>query len=138
MLRAFVAFAISVLSPLACTTGIGEGGMGLPVQRDGESYLGPRGDIRGTLRVADSGCIELETGDQRWFVIWPSGSRLDAFVRLPDGTVLDEGDDLVGLGGATPVAPLVAAGGYWTTAIGFCARDAREVLVLDEVTRAEP
>jgi hypothetical protein len=133
-----VAVTTSLLVLVACTAPAAEGGMGLPTQVDGEDYPGARREIRGTVAVSETGCIELETDDGRWFVIWPSGSRLDALVRLPNGTVLDEGDRIVAAGALTPVRPLVAdAGGYWANTIGFCAPDATDVLVLDEA-RAGP
>jgi hypothetical protein len=121
----------------ACGDPPAEGGMGLPAKIDGETYPGPRGELRGTVVVAENGCVELEVDGRRWFVIWPSGARLDTLVRLPDGTVLDEGDTVEAIGGPTAVAPLVGdGGGYWGHAIGFCAPDATEVLVLDEARAA--
>jgi hypothetical protein len=129
---------VSSLAGVLVACGGGEGGMGLPVQVDGEVYPGDRGEITGTVTTTENGCVELDTEAGRWFVIWPSGSRLDALVRTADGTVLDEGARVRAIGALTPVGPLVAdRAGYWANTIGYCAPDASEVLVLDDV-RAEP
>lgn len=114
--------------------GIGEGGMGLPVQLPDESYPGVRQAVRGTLGVTRFGCIELQIDEEGWFVIWPAGSQLDDRVRLPDSQVVAEGGTVVGIGAFTPTAPLWARGGYWQNALGSCAPDDEEVLVLDSAT----
>jgi hypothetical protein len=136
-IRFHVAF-VALVALAGCSGPPAEGGMGLPAQREGDAYPGPRAEVTGTVRTAENGCIEVEADGRRWFVIWPAGARLDALVRLPDGTVLDDGDRLTATGGPTPVGRLVAdRAGYWANTIGFCAPEATEVLVLDEV-RADP
>jgi hypothetical protein len=112
--------------------GVGEGGMGLPHQLAGETYPGDRMAVAGELVVAQNGCLELNVDGARYFVIWPAGATLDAFVRLPNGDVIGEGDRVEGTAALTPTAPLTAnRDGYWANAIGFCAPEAAEVLVMD-------
>jgi hypothetical protein len=90
----------------ACS--IGEGGIGLPVQRPGEAYPGVRQEVRGPLEVAANGCFELVIDERPWYVIWPSGSQRDDRVLLPNGQLVAEGATVVGIGAFTPTAPLVA------------------------------
>jgi hypothetical protein len=114
--------------------GIGDGGVGLPAQRAGDTFPGVREEIRGTLEVAANGCFELVVDGSRWYAIWPVGSQRDDLVRLPEGQVVAEGDTVVGIGALTPTGPLVAQGGYWQNALSICAPGADQVLVLDIAT----
>jgi hypothetical protein len=121
----------------ACTSAPqpGLGGMGLPQQRPDEVYPGARQEIVGVFDIAGDGCFHLLTKGKREFVIWPSGATQDGpiRIRLPDGSVIRDGDPVFGTGAYTPVAPLVAdRNGYWATTIGFCASDADQVIVLDD------
>ena len=111
--------------------------MGLPVQVSGEVYPGQRSELAGSLHVTDSGCDHAVVDGQERYVIWPAGSEKVDGVRLPDGSVLRDGDPFDAVGALTPVAPLTAeANGWWAHTIGFCDPGATEVLVLDEVRPA--
>lgn len=124
------------LAIAACSSPDGLGGMEMPRQRDGEAYPGLRRDIVGIVEVAPDGCVGVRIDDRSYFAIWPRGSEQHEVVRLPGGEVIAAGDRIVGVGALTPVAPLVAdPNGYWAYVIGFCAPDAREVLVLDAARR---
>lgn len=128
---------IGLLALAVTACGLGEGGLGLPTQRSGETYPGARMEIAGTMAVTSNGCFELDTEAGRHFVIWPAGSALDDRVRLPDRSVVREGDRIEAVGAMTPVDPLVAdRNGYWAQAIGYCAPDAMRVIVLDEARRS--
>ncbi len=131
MNTAYRALGLIAAAVVLAGCGIGEGGMGLPTQLPNESYAGIRQAVRGTLAVTPFGCIELQIDEEGWFVIWPAGSRLLDGVGLPNGEVVVEGDTVVGIGAFTPTAPLWARGGYWQNALGSCAPDDEEVLVLD-------
>jgi hypothetical protein len=113
--------------------GIGQGG-GLPTQFSDEAYPGVRDEVRGTFESTSYGCRMLEVDGETWYVIWPAGSRLDNGIRLPDGSLVDEGDTVVGIGALTPTAPLAAANEYWRRQFIDCAKGAEEVLVLDAAT----
>jgi hypothetical protein len=127
-------FITAGLTLAACFAQVG---LGLPVPIAGESYPGERKDVTGVLEVASNGCLQLGVDGQRYFVIWPTGSMLDDRVRLPNGQVVREGQTVTGTGALTPSAPLVAQrDSYWASAIGFCAPDATEVLVLDSAALA--
>ena len=111
--------------------------MGLPRQIAGETYPGERRELSGVLEVADNGCLNLTMDGATRFVIWPAGSTQDDRVRLPDGEFITVGDEVAGIGALTPTAPLVAnRDGFWASAIGYCAPDASEVVVLDSARRA--
>jgi hypothetical protein len=112
----------------------GLGGMGLPQQLPGERYPGADRELAGTVELQENGCINVVVNGESLLAIWPAGSALDDLVRLPDGTVLADGDTLTAAGSLTPTAPLVAdRNGYWANVIGFCAPDAKRVVVLDAV-----
>jgi hypothetical protein len=113
-------------------------GLGLPVQLPNETYPGERGEVTGVLDVGSNGCFELAVEGASHFVIWPAGSGHAANqVRLPTGELVAEGQRVTGRGALTPTAPLIGNDdGYWAHAIGFCAPDAAEVLVLDEANLA--
>lgn len=112
-------------------------GLGLPAQRAGETYPGERRDLRGVLRLGPRSCLELEVAGVRHFVIWPPGSQDADRVRLPNGEVVREGQEIVGRGALTRTAPLSGPeGSYWNTAFDICAPNADEVLVLDNAQLA--
>ncbi len=112
-------------------------GMGLPVQLRGEVYPGNRSPISGTLHVSSTGCDHAIVDGHERYVIWPAGSAKVDGVRLPDGSVLADGDPFEGVGALTPAEPLTAdRGGWWAHTIGFCDPEATQVLVLDEARPA--
>ena len=111
--------------------------MGLPVQIAGEDYPGDRYELTGSLHVTDTGCDHAMVDGRELYVIWPTGSAKVDGVRLPDGSVLVDGDTFEAVGGLTPVEPLTAdPNGWWAHTIGFCDPDAVHALVLDEVRPA--
>ena len=91
----------------------------------------PAEEIRGVLASTPYGCRELGVDGEKWFVIWPAGSRLDDGIQLPTGQVVGEGDTVVGIGAFTLTEPLAAASEYWLRTFIECAPGADEVLVLD-------
>lgn len=110
--------------------------MGLPRIQPGEEYPGERRDIVGTFVVAENGCFNVRVDGEEHFVIWPRGEHDGDGVRLSSSEELRDGDSVRGRGALTPVEPLVDdESGYWANAIGFCAPEADEVLVFDEVAR---
>jgi hypothetical protein len=110
------------------------GGPGLPQQIRGETYPGLRQELTGAIQLATNGCVNLLTEDGPKMVIWPAGSQLGDPVRLPDGAPLADGDGIRGTGAIVQVNALAGgADGYWASVIGFCDREAREVVVFDEV-----
>jgi hypothetical protein len=122
---------------------VGEGGLPLPRQHDGESYPGDRQALRGVMEVTDWGCKNLATDGGSYLVIWPANSEEVAVddlwaVRLPNGDVVGDGDPVVGTGAFTPTAPLEANRdtplAHW---VGNCAADLSEVIVLDSAERGE-
>lgn len=132
-----VLLAAALASVVACTAApeAGLGGPGLPTQRQGESYPGLRRPFTITFDVAANGCFEVVLDGQDRFVIWPASATLGSpvQVRFADGSVVTEGDEIDAIGALTPTARLVAdPGGYWANVIGFCAPEAREVVVLDD------
>ena len=130
------ALVVGGLLALLASCGIGEGGIGLPHQRAGETYPGNRLEMVGILEVADNSCLNMALDGTSYLVIWPAGSALADRVLLPNGEVIAEGDTVVGTGAFTPTARLTAdRNGYWANAIGYCAPDASEVVVLDTARR---
>lgn len=115
-----------------------QGGMGVPVQLAGETYPGARDLLQAELDVTETGCLHVVVDGESRFAIWPAGAELADALRLPDGTVLADGDRIEALGAATPAAPLTAnRDGYWANAIGFCDPQADVVMVLDDVRRLD-
>ncbi len=126
-----------VLVAAACGEGSAEGGMGLPVQIPGEAYPGVRNVLTATVALAGNGCVFLDMGDGRLFAIWPRGSVQGDPVTLADGTALADGASIEAVAARVPAAPLRGATPtYWDHVLGFCAPEADEVLVLDEVRLA--
>ena len=137
MPRARVPLLVACLGWLAAACQVAappdQAGMGLPVQLPGEVYQSERSPLSGTLHVTDTGCDHAMVDGRKRYVIWPAGSAKVDGVRLPDGSVLADGDPFEGVGGLTPVEPLTAdRNGWWAHTIGFCDPEATEVLVLDE------
>ena len=123
----------------ACATASppADAGMGLPVQLPGEAYPGERTPLTGTLEVTDVGCDHAMVDGTERYVIWPAGAEKVNGVRLPDGSVLRDGDAFEAVGALTPAEPLTAEpNGWWAHTIGFCDADATQVLVLDEARPA--
>jgi hypothetical protein len=120
-------------------------GMGVPQQFPADVFPGDRRPLRLQVHVAANGCFlgSLdETGeDTRYLVVWPAGTELGSRgdeLRLPDGGVVHDGDELGADGLLMPTADLTGFGkdGFWDFAVGFCAPGANDVLVLDPpVTR---
>jgi hypothetical protein len=135
------AASIVVVLLLVGACGVGEGGLPLPRQEEGQSYPGIRQEVRGELEYSEWGCKNLVVEGTSYLVIWPAGSEETAVddvsaIRLPGGQVIAEGDSVVGTGAYTPTEPLTANRdtplAYW---IGNCAADASEVIVLDSAER---
>ena len=138
----------SVIALAACGAGSGDNtadntaGMGVPQHRGSVEYPGDRRPMEPRMHVAGNGCFlgSLPGEARRYLVVWPAdteqGSSGDE-LRLPDGTVLRDGDLLAGDGLLMPVRKLEGFGddGYWDFAVGFCTPRASEVLVLDSVTK---
>jgi hypothetical protein len=126
-----------ILAFLAGVAGCaGEAGLGLPHQRQGETYPGERHTITGTLVVASNGCLHVAVDGTPHFVIWPAGAELGNRVKLGWFEELREGETVRAVAAFTPVGPLVAdRNGYWAYAIGYCAPNAEEVLVFDKARR---
>lgn len=93
--------------------------------------------MTGTLHVTDGRDHAVVEGTEP-DVIWPAGSATVDGARMPDGSVLRDGDGFEGLGALTPLEPLMAdANGWWAHTIGFCDPDATQALVIDEA-RPDP
>lgn len=124
-----------MVGPMPVETEDALGGIGVPQQVDGETYPGPRAELRGAVWVGDDGCVYLLEDAPR-LVVWPAGSALSDPVRLPDGTELRDGDELTIDGRLVPAADLPGgADGYWAHVTGFCDAGADQVVVADAVTR---
>lgn len=129
--------AVTACLLVAC--GLGQAGMELPRQADGLTFPGERRDVTGVLSVAANGCLDLVMDGTVYFVIWPKGSLEADRVKLPGGSVVAEGDMVAGTGAFTPTSPWVAnRDDYWSRAVGYCAGDATEMLVLDTAQKAPP
>ena len=109
--------------------------MGLPTTIEGERYEGERVPFAAELSVAGDGCAYLDFGEGEMLAIWPRGSELSEPVRLADGTELEPGNIVLGLGTIVPFAQLPGGpNGYWAHVTGFCRGDGPRALVLDEVS----
>lgn len=138
-----LAAALAIAGGATAACGVGEAGMELPRQHDGESFPGHRQELTGVLHTASNGCLELVLESGTYFVIWPNGSD-DADlenvrgVRLPSGDAIAPGDTVTGVGAFTSTARLTAErDGYWQSTIGYCAPDALELVVFDSAQRGE-
>ena len=97
--------------------------------------------ISGTIRIADNGCMLLEMGTRRLFVLWPDAFDIHkddgSKVQTDSGHVIAPGDTVTGIGLVlrhdaavkTGVEPL-------TGQLGYCARGGQplDVLALTKVT----
>ena len=87
-----------------------------PVIEGNRSTGGTDAEVLGVV-VIEQDCIFLGQADTRYPVVWPHGTSWDsaeAAIRLPDGTLVYEGDQVYGGGGYHTEANLadftVAAG----------------------------
>jgi hypothetical protein len=133
------AAGIAALVVLAgCTAPVDdEGGFGVPrVPADARRDAGPT-EIRGTLRVADDGCLTLETGSgQRRWIVWPTDQDGDHGHPVLDGRVVADGDILVGSGAEVPGDALpgwMRSDGYFVSFGEFCSAGETGVVVLEDV-----
>ena len=112
-----------------------EVGMGIPtenlVQRPGTDMA----DIDGYVDVAGNGCFHLDSDEgERYFVVWPEGSRQDAPTVLSPTAVYGDGDPIHGRGWVRDVDDVVAAAdgkdGYMDMVLGYCAAEGEKVAVI--------
>jgi hypothetical protein len=118
--------------------------MGVPQQFPSQAFPGERQPVQARVHLAANGCFlgSLRDADvaSRYLIVWPAATEQGSSgheLQLPDGTVVHHGDLIVGDGLLMPSRKLEGFGtdGYWDFAVGFCAPEAPEVLVLDSVVK---
>ncbi len=122
--------------------GDSEGGGPVPQQFPSETYPGEREPLSVRVWLAANGCFLGSVGGtspaRSYLVVWPAGTEgAGDQVRLPDGTMVGNGDRLSGPGTLMPITALegIGASSFWQHTVGFCDDGAERVLVLDVVTK---
>jgi hypothetical protein len=133
----FVVLASLVLLTGCAGSGEGEAGFGVPTQPSDASVAGPRTDIRGTVRVAENGCLLLEPdgGGRRW-IVWPAGQEADQGQPVVAGRLVRDGDVLRGrgaLGTGDALPGWADPNSYFGSYGAFCSADETGVVLLDDV-----
>ncbi len=139
-----------LLAGCASTTEAGEAtddssmaGMGVPQQFPSETFPGVRRQLQVRVHLARNGCFlgVLPGGGERYLVVWPADTEQEPSgdqLRLPDGTVVGDEDELTARAALLATSDLAGFGedSYWDFSVGFCTPRASEVLVVDSVTSA--
>ena len=117
----------------------GQAGFGVPTQPSDEPVAGVRSEIRGTVRVADNGCVMLETsGAGRRWIVWPAGQEHDQGQPVLADRLVADGDVLRGTGALVSADALPGWAdrqSYFGSFGTFCSAEETGVVVLDDVAR---